>query len=145
MWHCVNCGANVQRGAVCTACGRPMNEALSEIVRKSRRVKLRGGVVSRWAWRGEVTGFIVGSVLSLFFGAIELVLHWVWPRGQETVGEILAIVLFLFIAGGVILLPLLFAVIFVVFGTIIKPIFVALFCSVDRFEQEYDSSRPWQQ
>lgn len=135
----------MQSGAVCTACDRPMNEALNEIVRKSRRVKHGGGVVSRWAWRGAVTGFIVGSVLSLIFSVMELVPYWVSPREQETVGEILAIVLFLFIAGGVILLPSLFATIFVVFGAVIRPIFVALFCSVDRFEQEYGSSRPWQQ
>lgn len=135
----------MQRGAVCTACGRPMNEAWSEIVRKTRRVKLRGGVVSRWFWRGAVTGFIVGSVLTLIFGASGLVRNWGSARWQESVGEILGMVLILFIVGGMILLPLLFAAIFVVFGTVIKPILVALFCSVDRFEQEYGSSRPWPQ
>ena len=142
MWRCENCGASIPSGAVCPACSRPIDDALSEIVRKTRRVKLRGGVASRWGWRGAVTGFVVGLVLSLIYGAVVFVRHLDSPRWQETMADVFAGVIIVFVVVGAILVPLLFAAIFVVYGAVIKPIFVALFCSVERFEQEYGSSRP---
>ena len=65
MWRCTNCGAKDQSGAVCTVCGRPIDEALNAIRRKVRGVRVRGEVAERWRWQGAKTGFIVALALSL--------------------------------------------------------------------------------
>jgi hypothetical protein len=140
VWRCENCGASVQSGTVCPACGRLSDEALNEISLKVRRVRVRRFSADRWLWRRAKTGFAVGSVLSLVLAAMIVVPGLVGDRALSKMGEDLGFCLPFFV-GATIFLSILFAVIFLVFGAVVRPIFVALFCSVERFEQEYGPSR----
>lgn len=142
MWRCANCGASIPRGTLCPSCGILIDAAVDEISRKIRRGIIRRDVASRWGWRGAAIGFLVGSVLTLIFGGILVVRHLVSPGWQETMLDVVAILICVFVMGAVIFLPLLFAVSFLVFGTVVRPILIALFCSIERFEREYGSSRP---
>ncbi|HWG44770.1 MAG TPA: hypothetical protein VN688_18495 [Gemmataceae bacterium] len=141
MGRCQNCGATVQDGTVCTSCDRSFDVTVADISRKVRGLRLTRGVAGRWGRRGAVVGFVVGSVLSFIFAGFELIRHLVSPPWQETMADVLAMVFTVFLLVAVIFLPLTFAAVFLVYGGIIKPIFVALFCSVERFEQEYGSWR----
>jgi len=140
MWRCENCGADVQSGTVCPTCGRLSDEALNEISRKVRRVRLRRFSADRWLWWGAKTGFAVGSGLSLVLAALLVITSLVRDRSLSEIGEIFGVFLSLFVVA-TIFLSMLFAAIFLVFGAVVRPIFVALFCSVQRFEQEYGPSR----
>lgn len=139
MWRCAHCKAAVPHGTTCPECGRPIDEALSEISRKVRRIYLRGNVPDRWMWRGAKTGFIVGVLLWLLMMAAMLVVGLVTDRNLTELLEALGIML-PFVLVFAISLALVFAVIFLVFGAVIKPIWVALFCRIERFEQEYGST-----
>lgn len=75
------------------------------------------------------TGFLVGSILSMILGAIYFVRHLVSPRPQETMLEILEFTILIFVIEAVVFLPLLFAVIFLVFGAVIKPICMLSFAA----------------
>jgi hypothetical protein len=55
--------------------------------------------------------------------------------------DLFTFVIVMGVSQAVILWPLLFAFVFLIFGAVIKPIWIALFCSVERFEQEYGSPR----
>lgn len=141
MWRCQNCGASVADGTICTACGQIFEDALYAIDRKLGRLRRTDGIAGRWIRRGAVVGFIAGSVPSLLLAGFLIIRHLIAPPYQETIGDVFAIILSVFILIAVIFLPLLFAAIFLVFGSVIKPICVAMFCSIERFEQEYGSSR----
>jgi hypothetical protein len=138
MWQCENCGATIQDGNVCPSCDRSFDDAVAEISRKMRGVRLTSGIAGRWGRRGAVVGFIVGSVLSVILAGFLVIRHLVSPPGQETMVDIVAMVFTLYLMVAVICLPLMFATIFLVYGGVIKPIIVAIFCSVERFEQEYE-------
>jgi hypothetical protein len=140
MWRCAYCGRTLPEGTFCPACGGPIDEALSEISRKVRKVRLRRGIAARWGWRGAVTGFIASSALSLILAGFLVVRHLVAPRGQATMGDVFAVILSVFVSA-LLMLPLMFAAVFQVFGYLLKPICVALFCSVERFEQEYGPAK----
>jgi hypothetical protein len=137
MGQCENCGATIQEGTVCPSCDRSFDDAVAEIGRKMRGVRLRGAVADRWLWRGAKTGLALGVGLSLVLVAIRVVVGLVKHRNLREMGETLGLLLLLFLVAAI-FLSILFAAIFLVFGAVVKPIFVALFCSVERFEQEYE-------
>jgi len=116
MWRCENCGANVQSGTICPACGRLSDEALNEISQKVRRVRLRRFSAARWLWRVAKTGFAVGSGLSLILAAGIVITNLVRYPVLSEMGAVLGVFLSLFVV-------------------------VALFWSVKRFEEKYGSSR----
>jgi hypothetical protein len=92
-------------------------------------------------WRGAKTGFIVGSILTLIFAGIFVLLPVISPPPRATMLDIFAFLIVIEVSQAVILWPLLFAIAFLVYGSVIKPIWIALFCSVERFEQEYGPTR----
>jgi spore maturation protein SpmB len=112
------------------------------IDRKVRGVILRGNVnvAERWMGRGARTGFCIALVLLPILIALFVILRHLsilrWQREDDFFLDIFALVL-----GGLMTLPMIFAVIFLIFGSLIKPIWVALFCNVERFEQEYGSTK----
>ena len=141
MWKCANCGTSVVQGTICPECGQLSNEALAAINRKVRDVRLRRGVGDRYFWRGAKVGLVVGLILSLIFLAIG-VSHGL--NNHEKVMEIMermGILLPVFLVAAC-FLALLSAVLFLIFGTVVKPIFVAVFCSIERFEQDYGPTQP---
>jgi hypothetical protein len=140
MWRCESCGATVQREAFCAACGWPIEEAVIDIRRKVRTVRLRDGVADRWAWRGAKVGFFLGWILILVllgcFFVIGFVRHRSWA---DMVDSFLAMIVFSLLFP--FFVAFLFAPLFLVFGAVVKPIFMAVFCSTKRFDQEYGSTR----
>ncbi len=141
MWRCANCGTFIEHGAVCAACGRPIDEAFNAIRRKVRSVRLSRNLANQWRWRGAKTGFVFGSILTLILAAILVVRYMISSPRQGSILDIFAIVIVIEVSQAVILWPLLFAIIFLIYGSIIKPVWIALFCSVERFEQEYGPPR----
>lgn len=140
MWQCANCGTMIATGAVCPACGEPITEALNAIRQKARHVRFRRGVADRWMWWGAKIGFVLGAVLGLGFLVVALVIGLVKQRNFMEIVESVGILL-PFVLIGAILLALLCAAVFLVIGVVIKPIFIALFGSIERFEQEYGSGK----
>jgi hypothetical protein len=136
MWRCTHCGAEIEHGVLCSECERPIHGTLNVIRRKARKVSLRDSVVHRWIWPGAITGFFLGTVLSLLFAAAFGIRFLISPSPQYTIGDFMVFVMVVFVSQALHFFPLLFAFIFLVFGSLIRPIWIALFCSVERFERE---------
>ncbi len=140
MWRCTNCGAKIKHGVLCSECEGPIHETLGAIRRKARKVSLRDSVAHRWIFPGAITGFLLGTTLSLLLAAAFGIHFLITPSPQYTTMDFMVFVMVVFVSQAVIMFPLLFAFIFLVFGSIIRPVWIALFCSVERFEQEYGTS-----
>ncbi len=140
MWRCDNCGAKVPSGTVCAACGWPLDAAVVEIDQKVRRLRFFSEVSRRWTHRGAVIGFLVGIILAPVLTAVWIARCLAEPGGAQQLANTLPqLAMFLLIIP--FFVPLLFGSIAFVLATVIRPVCVALFCSVERFEQEYGSSR----
>ncbi|HEY7314919.1 MAG TPA: hypothetical protein VH643_36575 [Gemmataceae bacterium] len=113
---------------------------MAEIGQKVRRLRVFSEVSRRWTRRGAVIGFLAGIVLapaiavtwitrclSRSSGALEL---------ADTAGNLAVI----FIATPI-LMPLLFGCVALMLATVVRPVCVAMFCSVERFEQEFGPTR----
>jgi hypothetical protein len=138
MWRCRNCGAKNQSDALCTGCGRPIDEALHAIRWKVGNVRLRNGLADRWMWRGAKIGFVLGCVISLLSVSSVLVVGLIKHPSATELVEALGVMI-PFILAIALLSALLFEAIFLIVGAV-KPIWIALFCSTERFEQEYGSA-----
>jgi hypothetical protein len=141
MWHCTSCGATIAGGTVCAACGQPLDPAVAKIAQKVRRLRVLGDVSRRWTRRGMRWGFRVAIVLMPVFVLFYAASWLLGPPPDEGFAES-----FLELAAGmmglVIGLPLLGAAVALFLATMIRPICIALFCSIERFEQEYGRTRP---
>jgi uncharacterized membrane protein YvbJ len=139
MWRCRNCGAKNQSDALCTGCGRPIDEALAAIRWKAQSVRLHNGLANRWMRQGARIGFVAGLVLSLLPWTCVLVGGLIKRPSMIVLAEAFAVMI-PFVLLVALLSALLFAAIFLLVGAI-KPIWSALFCSAERFEQEYGSTK----
>lgn len=140
MWRCDNCGASVPGGTVCTACGRPLDAAVAEIGQKVRRLRVFSEVSRRWTRRGAVIGFLTGIILAPVIVAIWITRCLAGPDGARQLADS-AIGLFFIFFWMPMLMPLLFACAAFVLATVVRPVCVAMFCSVERFEQEFGPTR----
>ena len=140
MWRCENCGASVPGGTVCAACGRPLDPAVTEIGQKVRRLRVFSEISRRWTRRGAVIGFLVGIILAPVIAAIWIAHCLAGPGGAQhlvaSAGELAVI----FIATPF-LMPLLFVGAAFLLATVVRPVCVAMFCSIERFEQEFGPTR----
>lgn len=141
MWRCCNCGAENQSSAVCTVCGRPINEALRKINLKILELKFQGSVADQWMRWGARTGFFVGLVLAPILVGVPVILRLTSNPWQVMTVDVFVPIILALVLQAVILLPMLFGFLFLIYGSIIKPIWIALFCSAERFEQEYGSTK----
>lgn len=140
MWHCEKCSTSVESGTICPACGRPLDAAVAAIGRKVRQVRFLSNVNRRWAQRGAVIGFITAIILAPALAAL-LVCRFVSSTDgalppTDSFVQLLAIFLAL-----PIFLPLFFGCIAFVLAAVVRPLCIALFCSIERFEQEYGSTK----
>lgn len=133
MWRCVNCGARMANGVACTACGRPFDAAVEAIGKKVWRVRYFNSVTRRWTLRGAAIGFLVGILLSPAFIAIVFLRPGFAPRNQSNLHDMSVLLPFL----APIILSFLFGKFAFVLATVVRPVCVALFCSPERFEEEY--------
>lgn len=136
MWRCENCGASIPGGAVCTSCGRSLDAAVAAIGQKVRRLRVFSDVSRRWTRRGAVIGFLVGIIL-----APTIVVAWLtrYPAGSGGPSQPFAPIGGLAVTFIVVpfVTPLLFGSAAFILATVVRPVCVAMFCSVERFEQEY--------
>jgi len=140
MWRCENCGANVQSGTVCPACGRPLDDALAEIGQKVQRLRFFSEVSQRWTDSGVVIGFLTGIVLPPVLAVTWIGRCLSGPDGARQLTDAFPYLVVFFLVTPI-FLPLFFGSIAFALATVVRPICVALFCSVERFEQEYGPSR----
>jgi hypothetical protein len=129
---------------MCPACGRPSNEALNEISRKVRRLQLVN-VMKKWTLRGAEAGFVTAMILTSVFAVSKTFsdhvrsVYYDQHAEPQVVDPVIQTWIFFSVVG--LVLPALFAILAFVIATLIRPIVIALFCSVERFEQEYGPSR----
>jgi hypothetical protein len=83
---------------------------------------------------------MVGLILSMLLMVTVLIVCLVTNRNSTSLVEALGFTL-LSVPVLVILFTFVFAVIFLVYGAVIKPVWIALFCSIERFEREYGSTK----
>ena len=140
MWRCENCRLNVLSGIVCPGCGRPLDAAVAEIGQKVRRLRVFSDVSRRWTRRGAVIGFLVGIILAPVIAAIWITRCLAGPGGAQQLIASAGELAILFIATPI-LMPLLFGGAALMLATVVRPICVAMFCSIERFEQEYGPTR----
>lgn len=143
MWRCCNCGAQNHNRAVCTACGRPIDEAFCKINLKIQELSFQGSAEDRWIGRGRKTGFFVGLVLSPVLIPVILYLNFLpWKEIPVTPMSVIPLLIgiLMLVLEIVFVSTVLFQVLYLILGAV-KPIWVALFCNIKRFEQEYGSTK----
>jgi hypothetical protein len=111
-----------------------------EIGQKVRRLCVFSDVSRRWTHRGTVIGSLVANILAPVLAAVEIARCLSEPGGAGQLADAL-LGLAMFFLTMALFLPVLFGSVAFVMAATIRPIRVALFCSVERFEQEYGSSR----
>jgi hypothetical protein len=156
MATCVNCGAIIPgKSADCPACGicqgtPPANPppppadpsavvpltGLRDIERKIGAGRFRRNELRRWGWWGALAGTTVGS----FFVVADFVQYVLNGRGLNPFGLGIDVVIAPYI-----FVILLFAVIGWVAALllvgVVKPVVLAIFWDVKRYEREYGSTR----
>jgi uncharacterized integral membrane protein len=114
--------------------------AVVDIERKINRTRFRDFRAARWAGRGARYGFVIG----LFLGLILAIVNFVntvqkpsWDFGQDFLFPLVSAVLgsafigaLLGAAGGILAIG------------VFRPIWVAVFRSIDDWEQEYGDRKP---
>jgi hypothetical protein len=140
MWRCENCGASVPGGTICTSCGRPLDAAVAEIGQKVRRLRVFSDVSRRWTRRGAVIGFLVGIILAPVIVAIWITRCLAGPGGAQELAASAGGLAVVFIVTPFVT-PLLFGVAAFMLATVVRPVCVAMFCSIERFEQEFGPTR----
>lgn len=140
MWRCENCGANISEGTVCPSCGRPLDAAVAAIGQKVRRLRVFSEVNRRWTRRGAVIGFLVGILLAPAIVAIWIARCASGPNAAQELTNSVVILAEIFIVVPLVM-PLIFGILAFLLATLARPVFVAMFCSVERFEQEYGHAR----
>lgn len=140
MWQCENCRTYVESGAICPTCGRPLDPALAAIDRKIRQLHFLSNVSRRWTQRGAVIGFIAAIILAPMLAAL-LVPHFITST-DGTLASTDSFVQFLTIFLALpIFLPLVFGCIAFVLAAVVRPLCIALFFSIECFEEEYGSTK----
>ncbi len=145
MWRCENCGASVRRGTACPQCGRPIDVAVADIGNRVKQLWFIHAITTKWIRRGAIVGLLTATILTPVFAASETFSNHVRAfcygghAPPQVIDPIVQTVVFFSVA--VVVLPLLFGILAYAFAALIRPIIVALFCSVERFEQEYGSSK----
>jgi hypothetical protein len=122
------------------ACGQPLDAGVAEIGQKVRRLRVFSDVSRRWTRRGAVIGFLVGIILAPMIVATWITRCLAGPGGAQELAASAVGMAIVFIVTPI-LIPLLFGCAAFILATVVRPVCVAMFCSIERFEQEFGPSR----
>lgn len=139
---CPRCGGT-HEGAACPSRDVPREEAMNAVVaieKKINRTRFRDTRTARWAGTGARYGFVAANLLSLSMAIGSSSTH-ASNRSAATGADFLGLLLL-----SVAVVALLGAGVgagtaILVLG-VLRPIYVALFRSIDEWEQEYGEGRP---